>query len=261
MTSIVSIDDFTEISQLGEGGYATVYLMKHNSTKRQYAVKVISQNKYQDLKYIAEEIAVSLILNHPNILKTELTFHDENKHYIVMEYFKGVDLFARIKEKYFTDNKPALKHVIKQLLSVLDYCHNIRICHRDIKPENILINEDNSIRLIDWGYARKDEMLNKDIVGTLEYLTPQMIKGHQYDCTKVDIYQVGILTYELSVGHTPFIGTNLSDAEIMKAIEKSDIEFPADFDTSVKDFILELTTKDETKRPTAKEALKMKWLQ
>jgi len=199
-------DGFIPI-ELGIGSYGRVYLVTHNLTKEKYALKVINKHKlmqaYGSCELIKNEIDIHSKLHHPNIIKLYNVLETEEEINILLEYADKGNLYTLIqKEKGFNEAK-ACEYFI-QIVNAVYFLHQNNIIHRDIKPENILISEDDTLKLCDFGWAKEIMVNNRStFCGTVEYMAPEIVESGKYDYS-VDIWSLGILLYELLMGQSPF---------------------------------------------------------
>ncbi|ROT35764.1 calcium/calmodulin-dependent protein kinase [Sodiomyces alkalinus F11] len=251
---------------LGAGSYSVVKECVHIDTGRYYAAKVINKRLMVGREHmVRNEIAVlkKVSMGHQNILTLVDYFETMNNLYLVTDLALGGELFDRIcrKGSYYESDAADL---IRATLSAVSYLHDHGIVHRDLKPENLLFRtpEDNADLLIaDFGLSRimDEEQFHvlTTTCGTPGYMAPEIFKktGHG---KPVDIWALGVITYFLLCGYTPF--DRDSDLEEMQAILKAEYDFrPSEYWRGVsdhaKDFIRRCLTVDPTKRPTAHEAL------
>lgn len=254
----MKLSDFDLSKKLGFGGYGDVYLAKNKKTQELRAIKVVFLNRTNIIKAdIDQELKINIMLNHPNIIKCYGSFRDEEKLYIVFEYASGGELYEELqKETRFSVEKT--KKIIRDIVRALIYCHSLNICHRDLKPENIMIVKDKNgndvYKIIDWGggFIHRGKSI-KGMRGTLDYLAPELISGKEYDCNKVDVWTVGVLTYELLVGKPPFEGEN-RNATFMR-IARVDLQYPEYLSEECKTFMTKIFKSDPKKRPTMEQIL------
>ncbi|KAJ9130281.1 Calcium calmodulin-dependent protein kinase [Coniochaeta hoffmannii] len=251
---------------LGAGSYSVVKECVHIDTGRYYAAKVINKRLMAGREHmVRNEIAVlkKVSMGHQNILTLVDYFETMNNLYLVTDLALGGELFDRIcrKGSYYESDAADL---IRATLSAVAYLHDHGIVHRDLKPENLLFRtpEDNADLLIaDFGLSRimDEEQFHvlTTTCGTPGYMAPEIFKktGHG---KPVDLWALGVITYFLLCGYTPF--DRDSDFEEMQAILNADYSFtPADYWRGVtdgaKDFIRRCLTVDPAKRMTAHEAL------
>jgi len=251
---------------LGAGSYSVVKECVHIDTGRYYAAKVINKRLMAGREHmVRNEIAVlkKVSMGHQNILTLVDYFETMNNLYLVTDLALGGELFDRIcrKGSYYEADAADL---IRATLSAVAYLHDHGIVHRDLKPENLLFRtpEDNADLLIaDFGLSRimDEEQFHvlTTTCGTPGYMAPEIFKkvGHG---KPVDLWALGVITYFLLCGYTPF--DRDSDFEEMQAILNADYSFtPLEYwrgvSDSAKDFIRRCLTIDPNKRMTAHEAL------
>jgi len=210
------ISDFEPIKELGSGSFGQVYLVYHKKTKKKYALKAIDKNQKSNIKernYFHREIEIMYKINHPNVIKLYGHFEDNNFCYFIMEYAPKGNIYSLIpKNGRKKQSNKYIASIIKDIISIVYYLHNMNppIIHRDIKPENILLDENNNIKLTDFGWSNYLNYNDKrnTLCGTPIYLAPEIInkKGHD---ERVDIWCIGVLIFELVTGKTPFQGDNM----------------------------------------------------
>ena len=226
------IENFTKIFdgffpvELGTGSFGRVYLVTHNITKKKYALKVINKHKviqsYGNCDLIHNEIDIHSKLNHPNIIKLYNVLETEEEINILLEYAQNGSLYSLIKQENGFSENEAYKYFI-QIVNAVYFLHQNNIIHRDIKPENILIGDNNLLKLCDFGWAKELTMNNRStFCGTVEYMAPEIVGSGKYDCG-VDIWSLGILLYELLIGHSPF--KSKKDKNTMIKIQLHDLVF------------------------------------
>ena len=185
----------------------------------------------------------------------DYVFQDDLKLYFVMPFIRGGELYKHfLKCKRFPEQK--VKIYIAQIALAIGYLHSKDILHRDLKLENIMINEDGYLKLIDFGLAKivKNNDQTMSFCGTPEYIAPEMVAGKGHG-KPVDWWALGILTYEMLIGVTPFY--NRSRNMMLLKIQSSKIIFPdkhkykIDYTAEVQDFICKLLNKKPDKRTGA----------
>ena len=260
--------DYKKKKFLGEGSFATVYLVQNRITEAIRAMKIInksSNTSEEDEKEIINEINILKIMDHPNILKIFEFYSSKESYSIVTEYCSGGELFQEITENGPFNEKYSA-YVMFQIFSSINYCHNMNIIHRDLKPENILIIEKNKynfprIKICDFGTSKMVEKgaVQRKLVGSSYYIAPEVIKKNYNE--KCDIWSCGVILYILLSGRPPFPGDD--DREIMENVKKGKYNLDCSpFDKvskSVKDLIRKLLVMDKDKRMSAQEALHHPW--
>lgn len=251
---------------LGSGAFGEVRVCVHRESGAQRAVKVLRKSHMDEdeKKMLFNEINNLKDLDHPNILKMYEFFEDEKRYYIVTDICKGGELFDEIVARgKFSEKDASL--LMKQVLSCINYCHTNHIVHRDLKPENILLEQNkefDQIKIIDFGTSLVFDEAKKldEKLGTPYYIAPEVLaKNYGAKC---DIWSCGVITYITLSGIPPFNGA--SDQEIMKKVKSGKFSFAdpvwATISDQAKDFITQLLTLDQNKRPSAEQALKHPWI-
>lgn len=198
---------------LGKGKFGRVYLAKERSTGFVCALKVLHKSELQQgkvEKQVRREIEIHSNLRHPNILRFYGHFHDSKRVFLILEFAGKGELYKHLrKENKFPEWKAA--QYIAQMAAALKYLHKKHVMHRDIKPENILVGIHGEIKISDFGWSvHAPNNRRNTMCGTLDYLPPEMIKpGSQENFynEKVDLWSLGVLTYEFLVGEAPFEDT------------------------------------------------------
>ena len=212
----LNISDFIEIGSIGKGNFGVVKKMQYKGNNQIYAVKFLPKSNtiVQDNKNIIREIQLISNLNHKNIVKLYGYFEDNVNCYFVYELVQGCNLETYV-DKFKINNMEKYKNsfathieqnllinIFKQILSGLFYLHSNYIFHRDIKPDNILIDNNNNIKITDFGlsalYVQGFKNLSSSctVVGREDYAAPEIKANKSYDY-KCDIYSLGLTMYYL----------------------------------------------------------------
>jgi len=210
-----SIAKFEIQGALGSGAMGVVYKAYDRQIERIVAVKILhehlrtgEQGKELEIRFVQEAKAAARCL-HPNIV-TIFDFGNEGTPYIAMEYVEGLELRAHLKGDTDIPLHSATDITI-QVLEALGHAHDKGVIHRDIKPSNIILLENGSIKVTDFGVARLDtsELTSTGyLVGTPNYMSPEALLGNPVD-TRSDFYSVGVLFYEMLCRAVPARGDSL----------------------------------------------------
>jgi serine/threonine-protein kinase len=200
-------------AQIGAGGMSTVYRAFDTVLERQVAVKLmhrdIAHNPDQLERFRREARAVAQ-LNHPHIVQVIDAGEDDGMPYIVFEYVEGMTLKDRIRHFGRLDVPESVAYAI-EISRALGAAHERGIVHRDVKPQNILVDEEGSAKVTDFGIARtlEQEGLTADgrVLGTTDYVSPEQALGHPVT-GQSDLYSLGVVLYEMLTGDVPFKGEN-----------------------------------------------------
>ncbi|KAK3368194.1 kinase-like domain-containing protein [Podospora didyma] len=249
---------------LGKGKFGRVYLARERSSNFICALKVLYKSELQHgtgvEKQVRREIEIQSNLRHPNILKLYGHFHDSKRIFLILEFAGKGELYKHLrKENRFPEWKAA--QYIAQMTSALRYLHRKHVIHRDIKPENILMGIHGEIKISDFGWSvHAPNNRRATLCGTLDYLPPEMIKSGSKDNwynEKVDLWSLGVLTYEFLVGEAPF-----EDTPIMtqKRIARADMTVPEWVSKEAKDLIKRLLVLDPDKRIPLEEVQNHPWI-
>jgi predicted ATPase len=205
--------------EVGSGGMGTVYLGLDTLTHHQVAIKQLKSDVAQPeiIERFKREGEALRDLNHPNIVKMLDMFEHDGQYYLVMEYVTGGDLSDLLKQ-----GQMSLEQILNlsiDLADALTRAHRLNIIHRDLKPANILLADDDTLRLTDFGVAHvgsKERVTETDaIIGTLDYLPPEAFDGTPFDA-RGDIWAFGVILFEMLAGTRPFRGDTLF--EVIQAI-------------------------------------------
>ncbi|MBQ1476658.1 MAG: Stk1 family PASTA domain-containing Ser/Thr kinase [Erysipelotrichaceae bacterium] len=238
------------IKLIGRGGMADVYLALDTILNREVAIKVLKSEMASDpvaLERFRREANATTYLSHPNIVDVYDVGDDGDKHFIVMEYVNGHTLKQLIKRRGAIPYKEAV-WLMKQLSGALMEAHRHQIIHRDVKSQNVLIKNDGTVKVADFGIALANgevDITSKDsVLGSVHYLAPELTKGVQATMQS-DIYSLGIVFFELLTGDVPYKGENAIQIALQHV--KGDIPSVRSFDPnipqSVENIIIKSTAK------------------
>lgn len=218
-----TIGKYKVLERLGSGAVSNVFLCEHQFMRNRVAVKVLFTTKADNpgiLQRFYREARAAAALDHPNIVHAYDIDHEDNLHFLVMEYVEGTNL-GKIVSKYGPMDTLRAVHYIRQAAQGLQHAHENGLIHRDIKPANILVDRHGVVRILDMGLARffEDETnvltQKENVLGTADYLAPeQAVDSHRVDI-RADIYSLGATFYHILTGRPPFDEGSLARKLIM----------------------------------------------
>ena len=243
------------LEKVGNGGMATVYRAKDHVLNRYAAIKVLKDEFTTDSEFIKKfnaEAQAAASLTHPNIVQIYDVCNEDNLYYIVMELIQGKTLKEIINDEGRLPWKWSVNIAI-QIASALEIAHKNNIVHRDIKPHNIIITEEGTAKVTDFGIAKA--VTNSTItafgttIGSVHYFSPEHARGGYTDA-KSDIYSLGIVMYEMLTGRVPFdADTPVSVA--LKQVQEEPVDpitYNESIPISVNRIILKAMQKDPNQR-------------
>ncbi|XP_072337306.1 3-phosphoinositide-dependent protein kinase 1-like isoform X1 [Scyliorhinus torazame] len=245
-------EDFKFGKILGEGSFSTVVLAREPSTGKEYAIKILEKRhiiKENKVPYVTRERDIMSRLDHPFFVKLYFTFQDDEKLYFGLSYAKNGELLKYIRKQGSFDEN-CTRFYSAEIVSALEYLHEIGIIHRDLKPENILLSEDMHIRITDFGTAKvlssdSTQARANSFVGTAQYVSPELLT-EKSACKSSDLWALGCIIYQLVAGLPPFRAGN--EYLIFQKIIKLEYEFPEKFFPKAKDLVQQLLVFEHTKR-------------
>ena len=279
---------------IGKGAYGDVFMGINTKTKEIYAIKKITKKQLESeiiYQYFNNEIFILKHLNHPNIIKFKSLTEYKSDYYLSTEYCNGGSLEQAMKYHSDTYNNPISEEIARyfifNILQGIIYLNKNNLIHRDIKSDNILLHYENEedlithnflkakIKIIDFGFARylEQDELAGSLVGTPMYMEPSILKTFMtsksrvvdgfYD-KKVDVWSLGILTYELLIGIVPFVARNIKG--LFHSVEQRDFCIPKEEKRTFRlseaaiNFIDKTLNIDMNMRPLPEELIKDPWI-
>ncbi|WVF70313.1 hypothetical protein IAT40_005102 [Kwoniella sp. CBS 6097] len=241
-----SLSNFDIGRPLGKGHFGRVYLARVKSQDDPFILvlkcllkdQIISQRVQTQVR---REIEVMQQLRHPNIIRLYGWFHDSTRILLMLEFAGQGELFRHLAKKGRFSERRSSRYV-RQVASGLQYLHENQIIHRDIKPENLLIGMNGEIKIADFGWSvhSPKENSQRTLAGTLSYVAPEMILGQPYG-KAIDIWALGVLSYELTYGQEPFgADTSQGPRLVHQRICQCDVHFPPFLSGGAKGFITQL---------------------
>lgn len=237
---------------IGIGGMAVVYRAHDAIDDRMVAVKILKEEFAGNEDFIRRfknESKAIAVLSHPNIVKVYDVSFGDRIQYIVEEYIDGITLKEYLDQQKQIKWKEAI-HFTVQILRALQHAHEKGIVHRDIKPQNIMLLQDGTIKVTDFGIARfsrsETRTMTDKAIGSVHYIAPEQARGDFTD-EKTDLYSVGVMLYEMLTGKLPFEADNAVSVAIMQL--QSDPKPPRELNPSLPEGLEEITLKAMQKDP------------
>ncbi|MFN0162695.1 MAG: protein kinase domain-containing protein [Burkholderiales bacterium] len=211
----ITIDGYRMIRKLGEGGMSKVFLAEELETRAQHVLKLLpipaadDEDGNEMMQRFIQEFALVSQIDHPNVARIYHQGFTDSYAYIAMEYFPGGDLRELIARQL---SAPVAVAILLQIAGALTAVHAQGIVHRDMKPDNVMIRADGSLALADFGIAKNtnsdiQRTKHGEVFGTPYYLAPEQALGLPVD-QRTDIYSLGIVFFEMLIGHRPFQADN-----------------------------------------------------
>jgi len=248
------LDGRYEIRELiGVGGMANVYRCYDTVDAREVAIKILKDeflNNEDFIRRFKNESKAIAVLNHPNIVRVYDVSFGDMIQYIVMEYIDGITLKEYIDMQGVLDWKETV-HLTTQILKALQHAHENGIVHRDIKPHNIMLLQDGTIKVTDFGIARfssnATRTMTEQAIGSVHYIAPEQARGEETD-GKTDIYSVGVMMYEMLTGTLPFDGESAVSVALMQL--QANAKRPREVNPDIPEGLEEITVKAMQKNPS-----------
>ncbi|XP_052205750.1 serine/threonine-protein kinase PEPKR2-like isoform X1 [Diospyros lotus] len=251
-------EDYYLGAVIGQGKFGSVVLCQSKASGEEFACKTLCKGE----EIVHREVEIMQHLSgHPGIVTLKSVYEDAESFYLVMELCPGGRLLDHMAREIWYSEQAAAK-IIKELMLIIKYCHDMGVVHRDIKPENILLTTSGRIKLADFGLAVRvsNGQSLSGVVGSPAYVAPEVLVGNYSE--KVDIWAAGVLLHALLVGKLPFQGDSLE--AVFEAIKKVNLDFNTGTWESVsqpaRDLIAHLLTRDLSARFTAEEVLSHPWI-
>ena len=247
------LDGRYEIQEvIGVGGMAVVYKAYDNIDDRIVAVKILKEEYLASEEFrrrFKNESKAIAVLSHPNIVKVYDVSYGDKLQYIVMEYVEGITLKEYIEQQGVIPWRETV-HFTTQILRALQHAHDKGIVHRDIKPQNIMLLENGTIKVTDFGIARfsrsETRTMTDTAIGSVHYISPEQARGDITD-DKADIYSVGVVMYEMLTGQVPFQSDNSVSVAIMQL--QTDPQKPRELNDSIPEGLEQITMHAMQKNP------------
>jgi serine/threonine protein kinase len=247
-----TVGTYRIINRLGSGGMGDVYQVEHAVTGRMEAMKVLaadaSNTSEQDQRFL-REIQLQAGLTHPNIAAVHNAFRENGHLVMIMELIEGSSLRSLLERQRLP--LAACIDYACQALAALDYAHAHGVVHRDISPANMIVTEDGTLKLTDFGLAKSQHNMRLTetgaLLGSLYYTSPEQVKGSISFDIRSDIYSLGAVLYEMTTGRKPFYSEN--PYTVMMAHVEQKPELPTAFNPGLPRVLDEILLKALEKDP------------
>ncbi|OHD70981.1 MAG: hypothetical protein A2W19_07610 [Spirochaetes bacterium RBG_16_49_21] len=252
------IKDYKILKEIGIGGMGVVYKAVHPGLKNNVIIKELSIKGKEMGERFEREAKILMTLRHDNIVSVYDYFIESGKKYIVMEYIDGVTLADVIAKKKKLKPLAAIL-IFNEIVKGLTYAHSKNVIHRDLKPRNILIAKSGEVKIIDFGIASCEEILDGEctqrevtkegvIIGTPAYMSPEQLTDAKETTPLSDVYSMGIIFFEMMAGEPPF-GRSLTAESMAARLKKESLNFAADdIPAAIKSVIKKCLRYDPRKR-------------
>ncbi|CAO1616145.1 unnamed protein product [Sympodiomycopsis kandeliae] len=250
---------------LGKGKFGRVYMARLKPPQAQYiiALKCMYKKELTDGKLelqVRREVEIQMNLRHPHILRLFGYFHDTGRIFLMLELAAQGEMYKymnKVPDRRFPE--PQAAKYVAQMTDALSYLHSKHVIHRDIKPENLLLGVHGELKIGDFGWSvHAPGNRRTTMCGTLDYLPPEMIEAEEHG-EEVDLWALGVLTYEFVEGCPPFEESDSANLTY-KRIASVDFKIPRRFSPELGDLIRKLLKRVPTHRLPLKQVLKHPWI-
>ncbi len=209
-----AVGKYNIMSNLGSGGFGTVFLAKDSWIDKKVAIKV-PHRQSGDAEELLQEPRLLAALDHPNIVGIMTAERVDGVFFIVMEYVKGESLEGVLDREKSLDVPRALAYIV-QILKGVEHAHENQVLHRDLRPANVLVSESGLVKVADFGTSRFLEKTHATtVIGSPPYMAPEQFQGRAVLAS--DIYSVGVILYQMLTGTLPYFSPNPAQIERMVA--------------------------------------------
>lgn len=221
-------EHYKKLRLIGQGGFGLVFLYKHKSTGEYYACKRLQKVDIVKKRMVAQvlkEKKILYALDHPLVIRMLFSWKDNDYLYFFMPFVWGGNILTLLENYRRKFTESVCCFFAAQLLLAVGYLHDLNVSHRDIKPENVLVEPNGYIKLADFGLAEFDDNEMRGFCGTIEYMSPEMVRCVGYG-KSTDWWSFGILIWEMAFGETPFYKYRDDRIEACARIRKCEFVIP-----------------------------------
>ncbi len=249
---------------IGKGSYGKVKLATDLLDNTKVAVKFIARSSIKKPAHsvrIKREINLMTALHHENIAGLYMTLETDADIILIMEYVNGADLYERIvghRQQRFSESEA--RRLFVQVVAAIEYCHDNRVIHRDLKPENVMVDANNQVKLIDFGFANMYHPRGflETNCGSPLYAAPEIVRGVRYVGPEVDSWSLGVILYAMITGMLPFEDEQLKG--LYAKICAGSYSIPSHVSGGAKDLIRGMLKTNAYERMTISQVARHPWL-
>lgn len=245
--------DFQQLKVLGQGTYGKVMLVREKRTNRLFAQKQLKKaSMVVEKKHVVQTMTERDILEsvrHPYIVRLFYAMQDREKLYLILEYAQGGELFTYLANQVMLSEDTVAFYMAEMVLALHHLHVNVGVVYRDLKPENCLLDSEGHLVLTDFGLSKvatDDDASCRTILGTPEYMAPEILQGQEYDYA-VDWWSLGAVAYDLLTGNPPFPGNDYKSI-LQKIWRTKRVDFPFYLTRDAQNLISRFLNKDPKAR-------------
>ncbi|CAI5454505.1 unnamed protein product [Caenorhabditis angaria] len=248
---------------LGVGTFGKVKVGIHEATEYKVAVKILNRQKIKSLDVVGKirrEIQNLSLFRHPHIIRLYQVISTPSDIFMIMEHVSGGELFDYIV-KHGRLKTTEARRFFQQIISGVDYCHRHMVVHRDLKPENLLLDDQNNVKIADFGLSNimTDGDFLRTSCGSPNYAAPEVISGKLYAGPEVDVWSCGVILYALLCGTLPFDDEHVPS--LFRKIKSGIFPMPDFLERPIVNLLLHMLCVDPMKRATIKDVIAHEWFQ
>jgi len=262
------IGNYRFVKQLGTGSSSKVVLGCDIRNGEKVAIKIVprriadgneSEAEIRCDQRIFREVVISSVLSHPHIVKLKNFLYSPTHYFLIFEYVNGRQLYDIVLNEGPLSEQDAQKY-FRQLLSAIEYIHRNSIVHRDLKIENVLIDEDDNVKLIDFGLSNfyDNKMLLNTFCGSLYFAAPELLFGQRYCGPEIDVWSLGVVLYVLLCGCVPFDDENVQG--LQEKIKQADFSFCKTISRDAAELIRGMILAQPSSRLGLEQIIASKWV-